>query len=62
MAKIFERVFTVHWRDCDVAGMVYYPRFFDMINGLTEDWFKEELGTSYAELMRMHHMGFPTSA
>lgn len=60
MAKVFRRVVNVHWGDCDVAGIVYYPRFFDMINGLTEDWFKEELGTSYAELMRMHHVGFPT--
>ena len=60
MAKTFKRVVSVHWADCDIAGIVYYPKFFDMLNALTEDWFKEELGTSYAELMRKHHIGFPT--
>jgi len=60
MAKIFERVLNVHWADCDVAGIVYYPRFFEMINILTEDWFREELGTSYAQWMHTHRIGFPT--
>jgi len=60
MARVFKKVVTAHWGDCDIAGIVYYPKFFDMINVLTEDWFKEELGTSYAELMRRHHVGFPT--
>ena len=60
MARTFTRTVTVYWGDCDVAGIVYYPRFFDMINVLTEDWFKEALGASYAELMRTQHVGFPT--
>jgi 4-hydroxybenzoyl-CoA thioesterase len=60
MAKSFRRVVTTRWGDCDIAGIVYYPKFFDMINALTEDWFSEELGTSYAELMRTRHVGFPT--
>ena len=60
MARTFKKLVTVHWGDCDIAGIVYYPKFFDLINVVTEDWFKEELGTSYAELMRRHHVGFPT--
>jgi len=60
MAQIFKRVMSVHWGDCDVAGIVYYPRFFEMINTLTEDWFKEQLGTSYAQWMHAHRTGFPT--
>ena len=60
MAKTFSKVVTAYWGDCDVAGIVYYPKFFDMINLLTEDWFRDELGASYAELMRRHRMGFPT--
>lgn len=60
VARVFTRVLTARWADCDIAGIVYYPKFFDMINVLTENWFEEELGTSYAELMREHHIGFPT--
>lgn len=60
MTQPFTKLVTVHWKDCDVAGIVYYPRYFDMINVVTEDWFKEALGTSYADLMRTEHLGFPT--
>jgi len=60
MTRSFNKLVTVHWQDCDVAGIVYYPRYFDMLNVVTEDWFQEALGTSYAELMRSQHLGFPT--
>lgn len=60
MAQSFTKRLSVHWQDCDVAGIVYYPKFFDMINVVTEDWFKEALGTPYADLMREQHIGFPT--
>ena len=60
MTRTFKKLVTIYWADCDSAGIVYYPKFFDMINVLTEDWFKEALGTSYADLIRTHHIGFPT--
>ena len=31
-------------------GIVYFPHYFNMFNGLIEDWYTEELGYNYADL------------
>ena len=33
----------VRFEHCDPAGIVFYPRYFEMINGTVEDWFEEDL-------------------
>ena len=35
----FSRTFPVRFRHCDPAGIVFYPRYFEMMNDLLEDWF-----------------------
>jgi 4-hydroxybenzoyl-CoA thioesterase len=49
----------VRFADCDPAGMVFYPRYFEMFNGLVEDWCREGLQSSFRELAE-HGLGFPT--
>ena len=48
------QVFTVERRvrfaDCDAAGIVFFPRYFEMLNGVVEDWFAGPLGASFREL------------
>ena len=34
----FERERLVRFSDCDPAGIVFYPQYFVMFNGLVEDW------------------------
>ncbi len=41
----------VRFEHCDSAGIVFYPRYFEMINNVVEDWFAE-LGCDF------HHMHF----
>jgi 4-hydroxybenzoyl-CoA thioesterase len=41
------------------AGIVYFPHYFDMFNGLIEDWYGQELGFDYAELITGDRYGFP---
>ncbi|MCE8013006.1 thioesterase [Billgrantia desiderata SP1] len=49
----------VRFEHCDPAGIVFYPRYFEMINAVVEDWFSEALNCSFAELISSGR-GVPT--
>ncbi len=55
----FTRNVTVRFSHCDPAGIVYFPHYFDIFNGLIEDWYGEELGYDYAEMILGNRYGFP---
>jgi 4-hydroxybenzoyl-CoA thioesterase len=50
----------VRFAHCDPAGIVFYPRYFEMFNSLIEDWCAEGLGTSFRELIIERELGLPT--
>lgn len=60
------QVFTVERRvrfaDCDAAGIVFFPRYFEMLNGVVEDWFAGPLGASFRELHLNRLVSVPTAA
>ncbi len=49
----------VRFSHCDPAGIVFYPQYFIMFNGLVEDWFNQGLGLNYAHYITGHRLGFP---
>ncbi|KAB2938542.1 MAG: acyl-CoA thioesterase [Rhodocyclaceae bacterium] len=49
----------VRFSHCDPAGIVFYPQYFIMFNGLVEDWFNQGLGVNYARTITEHRLGFP---
>ena len=49
----------VRFGDCDPAGIVYFPRFFDFFHQAMETWFPEHLGFRYDEFVRDRKLGFP---
>ena len=55
----FTRSVAIRFSHCDPAGIVYFPHYFDMFNGLIEDWYTHEIGYDYAELVLGSHFGFP---
>ena len=55
----FTRTVPIRFSHCDPAGIVYFPHYFDMFNGLIEDWYTEQLGVDYAELILNDRHGFP---
>jgi 4-hydroxybenzoyl-CoA thioesterase len=55
----FTRSVAIRFSHCDPAGIVYFPHYFNMFNGLIEDWYTEELGHKYAELIMGSQYGFP---
>jgi acyl-CoA thioesterase FadM len=51
-AAAFRADRTVRFGDCDPAGIVYTPRFVEMMNEAVERFFNEELGLDYYGLIR----------
>lgn len=49
----------VRFSYCDPAGIVFYPQYFIMFNGLVEDWFNQGLGVNYAEFITAQRRVFP---
>jgi 4-hydroxybenzoyl-CoA thioesterase len=58
-AAAFTRSVSIRFSHCDPAGIVYFPHYFNMFNGLIEDWYTQELGHDYAELIMGSKHGFP---
>lgn len=50
----------VRFADVDPAGIVFYPRYFEILNAAVEDWFAQELGVDFATLHLKRRIGTPT--
>jgi 4-hydroxybenzoyl-CoA thioesterase len=48
----------VRFQHVDYAGIVFYPRFLEMLNSLVEDWFEDSLGLPFREMHQTR--GIPT--
>jgi 4-hydroxybenzoyl-CoA thioesterase len=49
----------VRFSHCDPAGIVFYPRFFEIVHDAKEDWFREAVGLPFRELIGERREGFP---
>ena len=56
----YEAQIPVRFADCDAAGIVFYPRYLEMFNGLVENWFRDELQFSFTEIVTNRGWGLPT--
>ena len=52
----------VRFQHCDPAGIVFYPRYFEMINSVVEDWFEEVVHHDFNQLHVEPGTGVPTAA
>ena len=59
-SHVFKRDRLIRFSDCDPAGIVFYPQYFIMFNGLVEDWFNEGLGLGYQRTVIERRIGLPT--
>ena len=57
---IFTTDLRIRFAHCDPAGIVFYPRYFEMINGVVEDWCAQGLGYSFHEMHVVCSLGLPT--
>ncbi len=58
MGAEFIKIEKVRFQHTDAAGIVFYPRFLEMLNGLVEDWFEEALHLPFKALHQT--AGVPT--
>ena len=47
----------IRFGQCDPAGIVYTPHYFDICNGVAERFFCEDLGFDYYGLIRERRLG-----
>jgi 4-hydroxybenzoyl-CoA thioesterase len=50
----------VMFQHCDPAGIVFYPRYFEMLNSCVESWFDTALNYSFATMHLKEKVGVPT--
>ena len=56
---IFTREVKIRFQHCDPAGIVFYPRYFEMFNQIVEDWFDEAIGVSFQAMHLERNLGVP---
>ncbi|MCG5261110.1 acyl-CoA thioesterase [Cupriavidus gilardii] len=60
-AATFRNTVRVRFKDCDAAGIVFFPRYFEMLNDLVEDWFREALDWPFERMHGADRAGVPTA-
>jgi len=50
----------VRFAHVDAAGIVFYPRYFEMLNSAVEDWFAQAVGVDFATMHMGRRVGVPT--
>jgi 4-hydroxybenzoyl-CoA thioesterase len=50
MAQAHLTELDISFKHCDPAGIVFYPRYAEMVNDVVEHWFKHGLGCDFATL------------
>lgn len=56
----YHRQIRIEFNHCDPAGIVFYPRYFEMTNSVLENFFREEVDYSYHAMMA-DGIGVPTA-
>lgn len=52
---------VVRFTHTDPAGYVFFPRYFEMLQAVVEDWFTHALGIRYSEFILERRLGTPTA-
>ena len=58
MNQPFTKQEKIRFKHIDYAGIVFYPRFLEMLNDIVEDWFEEALDRPFSKMHETN--GIPT--
>lgn len=58
--KRHEMSVEIGFKHCDPAGIVFYPRYAEMVNDTVENWFKHGLHVDFDCLHRVRRIAIPT--
>ena len=56
---LFKKVKKIRIQHCDPGGIVFTPRYFDLVVEMMEDWFAEALGYPFAQMLGEDQAGTP---
>lgn len=56
----YHRFIQVEFNHCDPAGIVFYPRYFEMTNSVVENFFAEVVGYPFRRMHMEEGTGVPT--
>jgi len=59
VSRTFTTERKIRFSHCDPAGIVYFVNYFDMFNGIVEDWFGDAIGFTFDEMHIQRRVGFP---
>ena len=59
---MYERLIQIEFNHCDPAGIVFYPRYFEMVNSVIENFFADVVGRPFASMHFGADNGVPTVA
>ena len=51
----------IRFAQTDPAGLVFFPRYFELFQEAIEDWFDNGLGQRYADVILKQRLGLPTA-
>ena len=57
----FATKILIRFRHCDPAGIVFYPRYFEMLNDVVEEWYAA-IGFGFPEMIGERGIGVPLAA
>ena len=55
----YHRPIQIEFNHCDPAGIVFFPRYYEMVSSVCENFHKDIAGRSYARMMAARQ-GVPT--
>lgn len=58
-AMTFRHAIPVMFQHCDPAGIVFYPRYFEMLNAVVETFFADAIGWSFRRMHVEERLGVP---
>ena len=60
MAFTNTRTVRIEWGDCDPAGIIFYPRYFEIFDASTSALFERAMGMKKIDMLRSFDIaGFP---
>jgi 4-hydroxybenzoyl-CoA thioesterase len=59
--RVYRSEILIRFAYCDPAGIVFFPRYAEMFNNLVEDWCRDEIGLSFADIHLGRGWGLPTA-
>lgn len=58
---IWKTTRLVEFQHCDPAGIVFYPRYVEMVNSVVEEFFRDALDYAFGPMHAVDHKGVPTA-